>query len=98
MKIIECKPGFPGIPDIKEHKVAGEVYVPAVSGKPAIEPSFIVSMTQEELNLIATVVGGAVGDSVSPADHVWQTLRPQIRSSRFIVVGSPYTIRRSSEL
>lgn len=96
MRIIECKPGFPGIHDIKEHKVAGEVYVPAASGKPAIGPSFIVSMTQEELNLIATVVGSATGNSAGPADHIWQTLRPQIRSSRFYVLGT-YTIRRSIE-
>lgn len=95
MKIIECKPGFPGISDIKEHKVAGEVYVPAVSGKPAIEPSFIVSMTQEELNLIVTVIGGAVGDSAKPAEHIWQTLRHQVRSNHFIAEGGPYTLRRS---
>lgn len=91
MKIIECKPGFPGISDIKEHKVACEVYVPAVSGKPAIEPSFIVSVTQEELNLIFTTVGSASGDSAEPASHIWQTLRPQVRSNRFCVLGT-YTV------
>ena len=97
MRIIECKPGFPGIPDIKEHKVAGEVYVPAVSGKPAIGPSFIVSLTQEELNLIFTMMGSAAGGSTGPVDHIWQTLRPQVRTNRFIVVGIPYTIRCSIE-
>lgn len=96
MRIIECKPGLPGVGSRAEVKVPGQVYIPEAKGFPAIEPSFIVSMTQEELNLIAAVVGGAKRNSAKPADHIWQTLYPQVRSNRFIAEG-PYTIRRSIE-
>ena len=96
MKIIECKPGFPGILGQAEVKVPGRVYRPEVKGLHAVEPSFIVSMTQEELNLLVTLVGHAFDLGDNPAVSIWQALRHQVRSNRFVMAGA-YSISRAIE-
>lgn len=96
MRIIECKPGFPGMCGQDEVKVPGKVYHPRVEAIPAVEPSFIVSMTQEELNLLAALTGNASIVSSVLVTHIWQTLRNQVRSNRFVVTGE-YTVRRAIE-